>query len=278
MTIIQAIILGIIQGLTEFVPVSSSAHLVLVPWMLDWPQPGLLFDTMVHWGTLLAVLTYFWRDWLEMIVAFFRSLMTRGPWSTAPDGRLADPHSRLAWGMIIGSIPAALIGFLFEDFFTGLFGAPVVVAALLFATPIILILGERLSRPTRGLATLSVSDALLVGIGQAVAVAPGISRSGTTIVVGMLRGLNREAAARFSFMLSMPAIFGAGLLQLVQVITGNEPPVDIAILIAGFLAAAISGYLCIKYLLAYLRHGRLYVFAAFCVVVATACLILAAVR
>jgi undecaprenyl-diphosphatase len=279
MTIIQGIILGIVQGLTEFIPVSSSGHLVLIPWALNWPQPGLLFDTMVHWGTLLAVLSYFWRDWRDMLIAFFRSLFTRGPWNAAPGGRLADPHSRLAWGVILGTLPAVIIGFLLESFFERMFGTPVAVAAFLFGTAAILFIGERFSHPQRNLETLSITDALIVGVGQAIAVLPGISRSGTTIVTGMLRGLDRESAARFSFMLAMPAILGAGVLQLAQVLTGAEAATtSAAVIVAGFLAAAISGYLCIKYLLAYLRHGRLYVFAAYCAIVGALGLILAAVR
>ncbi|MGE5602695.1 MAG: undecaprenyl-diphosphate phosphatase, partial [Nitrososphaerales archaeon] len=129
MNIIQAIVLGIVQGLTEFIPVSSSGHLVLVPWALGWPSPGLLFDTMLHWGTLAAVVVYFWRDWIEIIRGFFRSLFTRGPWNSATGGRLADPDNRLAWAIILGTIPAVVIGFLFKDFIEQLFNTPAAVGA-----------------------------------------------------------------------------------------------------------------------------------------------------
>ncbi len=278
MNLIQGIILGIIQGLTEFIPVSSSGHLVLVPWALNWPAPGLLFDTMVHWGTLLAVVTYFWRDWLDVIRGFFASLTTRGPWNAAPGGRLAAPNSRLAWGLILGTLPAVVLGVLFDEFFESLFGTPVAVAAFLLVTALILIVSERLGRRTRRLDSLRISDALAIGVGQALAIAPGISRSGATIATGLARGLTREAAARFSFMLSAPIIAGAGSQQLLKVLLNGEPAPDLSVVIGGFLAAAIAGYLCIRYLLAYLRQGKLYVFAAYCAIAGVAALVLAAVR
>ncbi len=210
MDIIQAIILGIVQGATEFIPVSSSAHLVLVPWALGWQNPGLLFDTLLHWGTLAAVVTYFWREWLAVIRAFFRSLFGHGPWSAASGGRLADPDSRLAWGLILGTLPAVVLGFLFKDFIEELFAAPVAVGFFLLVTAGLLALAERIGRREKPLANLNLPDSLTVGIAQAIAMAPGISRSGATMAAGMGRGLTREAAARFSFMLATPAILGAG--------------------------------------------------------------------
>ncbi len=279
MNILHAIILGIIQGLTEFIPVSSSAHLVLVPWAFGWPAPGLLFDTMLHWGTLTAVVAYFWRDWIAVIRGFFRSLAVRGPWNSRPHGRLADVDSRLAWGIIIGTLPAVVLGVLFKDFFESLFGAPAAVAVFMLVTAGILTLSERLGRRTRSLTTLTMIDAVAVGFAQAVAIAPGISRSGATIAAGLARGLKREDAARYSFLLSTPIIFGAGLKQLFDVVTGSATAgTPWGAVLAGTLAAALSGYLCIRFLLAYLRSGKLYVFAAYLVVVGVAVLILNAVR
>lgn len=273
MDIIQAIILGIVQGLTEFVPISSSAHLVLVPWALGWDRSGLFFDTMLHWGTLLAVLTYFWRDWVAILHGFWRSLTMNGPWSDAPHGRLADPNSRLAWGIILGTIPAVLVGFFFNDFFESLFETPMAVAGFLLVTAAFLAFSERLGRRLRELPALRLPDALAIGLAQAVAIAPGISRSGATIAAGLARGLTREAAARFSFLLATPAILGAGLLQLLEVLRTGENAVSWTAVVAGFLAAAVSAYLCIKFLLAYLRRGRLYVFAIYCAVVGSAVLL-----
>ncbi len=268
MNIIQAIILGIVQGATEFIPISSSGHLVLVPWALGWPNPGLLFDTMLHWGTLAAVIVYFWRDWLDIIAGFFRSLTARGPWSTAPGGRLADFNSRLAWAIIIGTLPAVIIGFLFKDFLESLFSTPLAVGAFLLVTAVLLTLSERLSRHDRPLLKINIPDALIVGLAQALAIAPGISRSGATISGGLARGLTRDSAARYSFLLATPAILGAGVLQLFDVLRGTEATGSSTTAIAlGVLAAAVVGYLCIRFLLAYLRRGKLYPFAVYCALV-----------
>ena len=255
MNIIQALVLGIVQGATEFIPISSSGHLVLVPWFLDWPEPGLVFDTIVHWGTLAAILAVFWRDILALVRAWTGSLVERS---------LDQPEARLAWLIIVGTLPAALMGFLWEDFFQSLFSSPGWVAALLLVTGGILALSERLGKRQRSMGDLGWLDSVLIGLAQGLAIAPGISRSGATIALGLLRGVKREAAARYSFLLSTPIIFGAGLLQLVQLFQAGAGTVHLLPLIVGFLAAAISGYVCIKFLLAYLQRGKLYVFAAYC--------------
>lgn len=278
MDIIIALILGLLQGLTEFVPISSSAHLVLVPWLFGWPAFGLFFDTMLHWGTLLAVLVYFRKDWVAIVRGFVSSLAVRGPWTTGAGGRLAQPASRLAWGLILGSLPAAVAAFLFEDFFESLFSTPRAVAAFLLVTALILYLSERLGRRARSLETLNVPDALAIGLAQAAAIAPGISRSGTTIAAGLGRGLTREAAARFSFLLSTPVILGAGLLQGLDVATTAEVAPPLAVLLTGFAAAAVAGYLCIRFLLSYLRRGSLNVFAVYCAVAGSAALLLTFLR
>jgi len=273
MNFFQALILGLIQGLTEFIPVSSSGHLVLAPWALRWPTPGLTFDTMVHWGTLTAIIVYFWRDWLRIIGGFIRSLTARGPWQTGPGGRLADQYSQLAWWLIIGSLPAAILGYALKDFFENLFGYPTAVSGFLLVTAAILALSERLGRRARDMTGLRLSDAVLIGLAQAAAIAPGLSRSGATIAAGLGRGLTREAAARFSFLLATPAIFGAGLLQLVELVQAGDIAGQLPIRLTGFLTAAVAGYLCIRFLLAYLRRGKLYVFAAYCAVVGVLTLI-----
>lgn len=255
MNIIQALVLGIVQGATEFVPISSSGHLVLVPWLLDWPEPGLVFDTIVHWGTLLAILAVFWRDIIALARAWAGSLVARS---------LDQTEARLAWLIIVGTLPAALMGFLGEDFFESLFRSPGWVATLLLVTGAILALSERLGKRQLSMGDLSWLDSVLIGLAQGLSIAPGISRSGATIAMGLLRGVKREAAARYSFLLATPIIFGAGLLQLVELFRAGAGGAQLAPLIVGFLAAAISGYVCIKFLLAYLQRGRLYVFAAYC--------------
>ncbi len=255
---IQALVLGILQGATEFLPISSSAHLVLVPWLLRWDPPGLLFDTMVHWGTLLAVVIFFREDLLPLAAAAARSLLRRS---------LADPDARLAWGVVIGTVPAAVLGYLLEDQFKALFLNFRAVSGFLVVTALLLFLSERWGYQRRELRGVSLLDAFWIGLAQALAIAPGISRSGATIAMGLGLGLRREAAARFSFLLSMPAILGAGLLQLAQVATGDATNSDMGPVVIGFLASAITGYLCIRFLLRYLQRGRLYGFAAYCALV-----------
>lgn len=273
MSILQGILLGILQGLTEFIPVSSSGHLVVVPWLLGWPAPSLLFDTMVHWGTLAAVLGYFWRDWLAITKGLFRSLASRGPWNGSTGGRLADPSSRLAWGLIVGTLPAVAIGLVLEDAVEALFGSPTAVGVFFIITALILTVSERLGRKTRGLARLTLPDALLIGAAQATAIVPGISRSGATMAAGLGCGLTRAAAARFSFLLSTPVILGAGVLQLTR-LAGTSSVVDSwLVVLSGAAAAAISGFLCIRFLLAYLQGGKLYPFAIYCVLAGAAVLV-----
>lgn len=269
MDLIRAIVLGILQGVTEFVPVSSSGHLVLVPWLLNWPEPGLVFDTVVHWGTLVAVLVYFWRDWWALIKAWVQGLV-RWDWT--------DRNARLMWLLILGTIPAMVIGLLLEDLFESLFSQPVWVSLFLFVTAGILILSERLSARNRGVDKLGWVDALLIGLGQAAAIAPGISRSGSTMAMGLFRGLDRASAARFSFLLSTPIILGAGALQLLDLFSVPDPLAQVPVLALGFVMAAASGYACISGLLRYLQRGKLYPFAVYCAVFGAFCLIVSIVR
>lgn len=269
MSILQAIILGLVQGATEFVPVSSSGHLVLVPWLLNWESPGLVFDTVVHWGTLVAVLAFFWRDWWKLITAWVRGLF-RWEWS--------DPEARLAWLLVAGSIPAAVIGYLLEDFFESLFGQPAWVSLFLLVTAGLLALSERLGEQKREIHDLRWLDALLIGLGQAAAIAPGISRSGTTMAAGLLRGMERAATARFSFLLATPVILGAGFFKLLDLLSVADPLAQVPALVVGFVAAVVSGYACIWGLLRYLQRGRLYPFSVYCALVGGLCLVAALLR
>ncbi|MCC7353256.1 MAG: undecaprenyl-diphosphatase UppP [Anaerolineae bacterium] len=273
MNIIQAIVLGLIQGATEFIPISSSAHLVLVPWALGWPSPGLAFDTIVHWGTLSAVVAYFWGDLWRIARAWFSTLPT-----LFRTRRLDDIGARMAWWIVIGTLPAAVVGALFNDFFESLFSSPQTVAAFLLVTATVLVTTELVGARVRSVERMNAADAVIIGLAQAVAIAPGISRSGATIAAGLARGLRREAAARFSFVLSIPIIFGAGLMQLKDLVTTPGALLQAPILVVGFLVAAASGYLCIRFLLRYLQRGRLYVFAAYCALVGAAVLIAIALR
>lgn len=268
MDLIQAVVLGIVQGATEFVPVSSSGHLVLVPWLLGWEAPGLTFDTVVHLGTLAAVVAYFRRDWIMLIRAWLRGF---GRWEWK------DAEARCAWVLVAGTVPAAVIGFLFEGLFESLFSEPAWVSVFLMVTAGLLALSERVGRRSRGIEDLGWKDGLMIGFAQAAAIAPGISRSGATTAQGLFHGLARAEAARFSFLLSTPIILGAGLFKLLDLAASPELLTEIPTMLVGFATAAASGYVAVWGLLRYLQRGRLYGFAIYCALLGIACLVLALV-
>jgi undecaprenyl-diphosphatase len=284
-TVIQAILLGCLQGATEFLPVSSSGHLVLVPWLLGWAEPGLAFSAVVHWATALAVLGYFWREWLSLLRAAARALVALTSWVSRAvagrerSGRLqTSSELRLLGLLVLGSIPAAVVGYFLEDFFERMFGRPVVAAVFLLVTAVILALSERFARRERDLGDMSWLDAVLVGFGQALAIFPGLSRSGATIGAGMARGLRREWAARFSFLLATPVIVGAGLFKLVDLMQAGGLSAQAPMLAAGFLAAGLVGLACIHLLLRYVQRRPLYPFAIYCSLAGLALLALALFR
>jgi len=262
----QALILGIVQGATEFLPISSSGHLVLLPAFLGWDSPSLVFDTTVHLATLLAVVAVFWRDLLGLLAAWWQGLRRGQPF------RIVE--SRLAWWVILATVPGILAGILLKETFESLFDSPQAVGTFLLLTALLLVLAEIFGRRRREIQTMTWLDSLLIGIGQAAAIVPGLSRSGTTMAVGLFRGLTREAAARFSFILSVPIIAGAGLMQLITQANNGNISAQAPELIIGFLVAAICGYAAIRLFLAYLRKRSLYPFAAYCVVVGVLSLIL----
>lgn len=257
MDLLRALILGILQGATEFLPISSSGHLVLVPWWLDWEKPPLMFDVVVHLGTMVAVLTYFWRDWLTLARAGVAALRTR---------TLQDPHARLLLLILLGTIPAALAGMLLEDEFEAVFAEPRAAATFLLVTAALLVFSERRAVSDRSLDELRPADALVIGTAQALAILPGVSRSGSTIAAGLVRGLPRPSAARFSFLLGTPIILGAGAKQVLDALTGAEPVANdmLGALVIGFIAAATVGLLSIWVLLRLVQRWRLYGFAAYC--------------
>jgi undecaprenyl-diphosphatase len=268
--ILQAIILGIVQGATEFIPISSSAHLILVPWFFGWNEPALTsltFDVALHIGTLLAVLVYFFKDWVRYIRAGIASLLERKIG--------ADVDRRLFWLIVIGTIPGGIAGMVFESKIDTLFhtpGQPISSLALMVMALIIAILGsvlylaEVMARHERPLAKLSLGDTIWIGLSQALAIFPGVSRSGATITTGLALGLQRESAARFSFLLSAPIIAGAGLKSLWEVFKGLQSGAisqsELLLFPVGMLMAAVSGFLCIRFLLKFLQRNstRLFVF------------------
>lgn len=255
MDIIQAIILGIVQGATEFIPISSSGHLVLVPWLLGWEDPGLTYDAIVHWGTLLAVLSFFWRDFWA-IIRDFLSGITRGT--------IWNEQTRLGWLIIAGTIPAAFIGLLLESQFEALFGKPHWVALFLIGTGGLLWFSEQWRQSGKDLHSMRLPDAIIIGFAQALAITPGISRSGSTIAAGLLRGLDRATAARFSFLLMAPIVFGAGAKKTFDLLSAGVDTTTLLPVGLGFLAAAITGYVSIGFLMRYLQRATLHLFAYWC--------------
>lgn len=261
--IIQAIILGMVQGLTEFLPVSSSAHLVLVPEILGI-QSSLAFDTLLHLGTLIAVVYYFWNDVVNMIRAFISSLKDIIQGKFRSELR-EDPFKRLSWLVIVGTIPAGLMGVLFKDFFEGLFSSVTAVAVFLLITGFILWGVERMPRGNKEVKDITFKNSLLVGIAQGCAIAPGISRSGATIATSLYLGFDREMAARFSFLLSIPAIWGAALIQAKDLSAGFD--LSTGVFVAGLLSSIIFGYLAIRFLMGYIKQHKLTIFAYYCWIV-----------
>ncbi len=262
MLTLQAIVLGLVQGLTEFIPISSSAHLIIVPWLFGWTDPALTslsFDVALHLGTLLALLAFFAADWVRLLRAGILSVLER---------RIGDDvDRRLAWLLVIGSIPGGIAGVLAESKIEAWFHPTVggispvamfVMAGIIALLGLALFLAERLARHTRKIDRLTLKDSIVVGLAQALAVFPGVSRSGSTITAGLADGLERETAARFSFLLSAPIIAGAGAKSLLEisraVASGGLARTELVLFPIGFVAAAVSGFLCIRYLLRYLQQ------------------------
>ena len=264
MDIIQGIIIGIVQGLTEFLPVSSSAHLVFIQNILG-VESSLAFDTFLHLGSLLAVLWFFRGDIYKMIKSWWLSigdiLQHR-----FKEGLQEDPYKRLAWYVILATIPVALVGLLFEDAVDSLFaGALYVPAFFLFVTGTILYLSQRMSSGEINFNTIGKKESLFMGLGQACAILPGLSRSGTTIAAGLVMGLDKEFAAKFSFILSIPAILGAFILQAKDI--GTSLDANFLPVILGFVAAFIAGYAAIKWMLELIQKRNLDIFAYYCWIV-----------
>jgi undecaprenyl-diphosphatase len=257
--VLQAVVMGVVQGLTEFLPVSSSGHLILVPWLLGWDEPfvtSLAFSVMLHLGTLVALLGYFAGDWIRLVGAGLASLRDR----SIRD----DPWRRLAWVLLAATIPAAIIGGLLGDAIENAARRPAVVAMALVVGAAILWYADRVGRRAREIDSISWPTAVGVGFAQTLALVPGISRSGITISAGLFAGLTREAAARFSFLLAGPTIAGAGLLEIYHLVRGEAGPVpDTSVLVAGVVAAAVTGVLAIRVLLEWFRRRGVGIFVAY---------------
>ena len=261
MDILQGIIIGIVQGLTEFLPVSSSAHLVFVQNLLG-VESSLAFDTFLHLGSLIAVLWFFRYDIYKMLKSWWLSIgdILQGRFR---EGFYDDPYKRLAWYVIMATIPVGIVGLLFEDSVDALFsGALYVPAFFLFVTGTILYLSQRMPSGNINYNNITKKEALFMGLGQACAILPGLSRSGTTIAAGLTIGLDKEFAAKFSFILSIPAILGAFLLQAKDI--GSAMDVNFLPVILGFIASIIAGYMAIKWMLDLVQNRNLDIFSYYC--------------
>jgi undecaprenyl-diphosphatase len=285
MSVFEAVVLGLVQGLTEFLPISSSGHLILVPWLIGWDEPGLAFDAALHLGTLLAVLCYFWRELLAMLLAVPtalsrpRVLLADPPTAVPTDGirpvsggsgldRTRD--ARLALLLIIGSIPGGVVGLLaqgaIDDFFHAESHRPFSIAVIaVFSIVFALLLGfaDRTSSQLRRIGDLGLRDAVALGTAQALALMPGVSRSGVTMTGGLFRGLRRGDAARFSFLLGIPLTTLAALKGLKDILDASPSGHETLTIAIGILVSAVSGFAAISVLLRYLQRSNTYVFVVY---------------
>jgi undecaprenyl-diphosphatase len=250
--LLQSIILGAIQGITEFFPVSSTAHLVLLPWFFSWTDQGLPFNVALHMGSLIAIIYYFWRDWILIIKEFLQSVL-KGSFEGRPNGKTG-------LYLVIATVPGALAGLLFEEYAAGLLRHPLSIAFSLSFFGVILYFSDRVSKKNKTVGEMNIVDCIIIGLSQALAIIPGVSRAGITITGAMFRNLNREEAAKFSFLLGAPLIAGAGVfearhLEYSAVMSGP--------FIAGVLASAVFAFLAIKYLLRFVRKSSYTVFVIY---------------
>jgi undecaprenyl-diphosphatase len=256
LSILQAIVLGLTQGITEFAPVSSSGHLILVPWLFHWSilndaDLNKSFDVALHIGTLVGALVYFRHDVARYLVAWIRSLRAR---------RIEDTDQRIAWALVLGTIPGVIAGALFESTIQEHLGQPWLIAVMLAVFGVLLYVVDRRSREDRGMDGITVKHGLWLGVAQAVALQPGVSRSGVTITAARAFGFDRPTAARFSFLLALPIIFGAGVYKGLDLVKNGIPDGFGGAFVAGTIASAVSGFVVIAFLLAYLRRRDFAVF------------------
>jgi undecaprenyl-diphosphatase len=272
LSILQAIVLGITQGVTEFAPISSSGHLILVPWLFDWPilndaDLNKTFDVALHIGTLVGALVYFRHDVVRYLAAWGRSIRAR---------RIVETDERLAWALVIGTVPGVIAGASLESVIQENLGQPWLIATMLAVFGVVLYVVDRVASTSRHLDDLAVSNGWWLGVAQALALQPGVSRSGVTITSARLMGFDRTTAARFSFLLSLPIIAGAALYKGIDLVREGVPPGMGGAFLAGIVASAISGFLVIAFLLSYLRRRDFAIFLWFRLAAAALCFALIA--
>ncbi len=273
MTVLQAIILGIVQGLTEFLPISSSGHLILVPWLFNWhfllDNPGLnkTFDVALHFGTFIAVLAYFWREVGRLIAAWVRTITRRS---------LADREGRLAWLLLLSTIPAGAVGVALESVIENQIGKPWIIASMMILFALVMFFIDRIARLDKDIWSLRWGGALAIGVAQALALIPGVSRSGITMMTGLTLRLDRESAARYAFLLSIPVIGGAAAFKALEVAKDGLPAGTGTPFIVGMVSAALSGFVAVWFTLRYLKNHDFTVFVIYRIVVGVAILLLIA--
>jgi undecaprenyl-diphosphatase len=254
MNLLQAVVLGVVQGVTEFLPISSTAHLRIVPALLGWGDPGAAFSAIIQLGTVAACIIYFWKDMLRLATAFFRALAAKDPFGTA--------DARLAWCVIVGTLPVGVVGWLLKKSIETSWRSLYIIATSMTVLALVLFLAERLAQHRREVAQMTLKDGLIIGLCQAVALIPGSSRSGTTLTGGLALGFKREDAARYSFLLSIPANAAAGVFQLKQILHATERPSSL-LLAVGTVVSFVVGMAAIAGLLRYLRTRTTLVFVGY---------------
>jgi undecaprenyl-diphosphatase len=273
MSLFQAIILAIVQGLTEFLPVSSSAHLILIPNLLHWPDQGLAFDVALHTGTLIAVVLYFLRDWIQLTLA---GLGFNYPRAAGP--AVIEHNRKMFWYLVAATVPGAVVGFLFEKKIEEYLRDPRPIAVAMIAIALLMWYAEYVSKLDRGMNRVRFSDAIIVGVAQAAALFPGVSRSGITITAGLFRGMTRETAARFSFLLSTPIIAGAAakeLPELIRLSRSGAIDLPLSTIWISIAVSAVVGYMVIAFFLRYLQTRTLKIFIYYRIVFGIVILLLA---
>jgi undecaprenyl-diphosphatase len=261
MPLYQAIVLALVQAFTEFLPISSSAHLTIIPWLLGWADPGLAFDVALHAGTLLAVLLYFIKDWVTLILC---GIGLKYPASAS--GEEASQHKKLFWYLVVGTIPGGLLGFLFEKRIEEQFRTPIIIGVAMIALGLLMWWADSKTTLSRPIDDTNLGDAVTIGTAQALALCPGVSRSGITITTGLFRGFTREAATRFSFLLSTPLIAGAAvshLPKLMKLHKAGAMDLPMSTLLISVLISAVGGYVVIAFFLKYLQTRTLKPFVVY---------------
>jgi len=273
MTIIQALILGIIQGITEFLPISSSGHLVILPFLLGWDLPKeqiFTFDVLIQIGTLIAVIVFYWKDLTQIARSMILGIKNKKPFE--------EIQAKTGWLAILATIPAGLVGLLLKDHIEDAFTRPAIAGALLIITAAILFVSEKIGKKSRNITTLNWSDAVVMGISQALSIFPGISRSGSTISGGLLKNLDRKTAGRFAFLMAIPIMAAAGLLSLIELKSISNLSQFLPMMAVGFFTAGIVGFFTIRWLLGYITNHSLVPFAIYCLILGSGTLIFSTIN